>query len=588
MDISIHRHSLAHVMAQAVMELFPGTQLGIGPAIDDGFYYDFGLKEPLTSEHFGFIEDRMAKIIKSQLPLAREEYPSKEAALAAFAGQVYKEELIRDLPEDAEITAYITQPAASGGTPGFIDLCKGPHVENTRELLGGWAYKIHSVAGAYWRGSEKNPMLTRLYAYAFPTKNELKAHIAKIEEAKKRDHRKLGPQLEIFELFEEGPGFPFFLPNGMLIRNVLERFWEYKHLAAGYDEIKTPIILSESLWHRSGHWEHYQKNMYLTDIDEGDYAVKPMNCPGAMLVYKRGLHSYRELPIRLAERGLVHRHELSGALHGLLRVRCFTQDDAHIFMTKEQIGSEIPAVIRLIDDFYSTFGFTYKIELSTRPEDFMGEAADWDKAEEALKKALSNAGKSFTINEGDGAFYGPKIDFHLEDCLGRTWQCGTIQLDFQMPERFDLHYVGADGARHRPVMIHHVVLGSIERFMGILVEHFAGEFPFWLAPVQIGIVPVRLNHNDRAAEIAAILSKAGLRCKTLLEDEGMGGKVNRFRKGKVPYTLIIGDSEVEAGTVSVKIRGGAQAQNIPLDWFMAACVRLQEERALEPAEGFGG
>jgi threonyl-tRNA synthetase len=579
MDINIARHSLAHVMAQAVMELFPDTQLGIGPAIDDGFYYDFGLKEPLTAEHFGFIEDRMAKIIKAQLPLTCGEYPSKDAALKAFAGQVYKEELIRDLDEGDTVTSYIT------GDGGFMDLCKGPHVADTRELLG-WAYKIHSVAGAYWRGSEKNPMLTRLYAYAFPTKNELKAHIAKIEEAKKRDHRKLGPQLELFELFEEGPGFPFFLPNGMLVRNVLERFWETKHLAAGYDEIKTPVILSESLWHRSGHWNHYQKNMYFTDIDEGAYAIKPMNCPGAMLAYKRGLHSYRELPIRLAERGLVHRHELSGALHGLMRVRCFTQDDAHIFMTPEQIEGEILSVLRLIDDFYSTFGFSYKIELSTRPEDFMGEAADWDKAEDALKQALTKAGKEFTINEGDGAFYGPKIDCHLEDCLGRTWQCGTIQLDFQMPERFDLHYVGTDGARHRPVMIHHVVLGSIERFMGILIEHFAGAFPFWLAPVQIGIVPVRTNHNDRAAEVSAILSKVGLRCKALLEDEGMGGKVNAFRKGKVPYTLIIGDSEVEAGTVSVKIRGGAQAQNIPLDWFLAACVRLRDERGLELAEGF--
>jgi threonyl-tRNA synthetase len=580
MDITTSRHSLAHIMAQAVMELVPGTKLGIGPCIDDGFYYDFDLPEAITPERFPEIEERMRAVIKAQIPLTAETYPSKEAALSAFAGQPYKEELIRELPEGEPVTAYHT-------ADGFTDLCRGPHVENTRELLG-WAYKIHSAAGAYWRGSEKNPMLTRLYAYAFPQKAELKAHMARIEEAQKRDHRKLGPKLNLFDLHEEGPGFPFFLPKGMLLRNVLEKFWERKHLAAGYDEIKTPIILNEDLWHRSGHWDHYQKNMYFTEIDEGAFAVKPMNCPGAMLVYKRGLHSYRELPIRMAERGLVHRHELSGTLHGLLRVRCFTQDDAHIFMTPEQIECEILAVLRLVDDFYGTFGFDYKIELSTRPEDFMGEAADWDRAEETLKQALSKAGKEYVINEGDGAFYGPKIDCHLQDCLGRTWQCGTIQLDFQMPEKFDLHYIGSDGARHRPAMIHHVVLGSIERFIGILIEHFAGAFPFWLSPVQIGVVPVRESHNGYACEVASSLRKAGLRCEALLEDEGMGGKVNKFRMEKVPYTLVLGDREAEAGTVSVKIRGGKQAQDVPLEAFVKACAGMNETLALELDESPAG
>jgi threonyl-tRNA synthetase len=578
MDIGTGRHSLAHIMAQAVTELFPGVKLGIGPCISDGFYYDFDLPRPITNEHFPQIEERMAEIIKTQAPLTREEYPSKDAALAAFAGQSYKEELIRDLPADEPVTSYRTGN-------GFCDLCRGPHVENTRELLS-WAYKIHAVAGAYWRGSEKNPMLTRLYAYAFPKKDELKAHIAGIEEAQKRDHRKLGPQLNLFELFEEGPGFPFFLPKGMLLRNVLEKFWERKHLEAGYDEVKTPVILSEDLWRRSGHWDHYQKNMYFTEIDEGAYAVKPMNCPGAMLIYRHGLHSYRELPIRMAERGLVHRHELSGALHGLLRVRCFTQDDAHIFMTPEQIEGEIISVIRLIDDFYGTFGFAYNIELSTRPEDFMGEIADWDHAEASLKQALEKAGKEYAVNEGDGAFYGPKIDFHLRDCLGRTWQCGTIQLDFQMPERFDLHYVGPDGARHRPVMIHHVVLGSFERFIGILIEHFAGAFPLWLAPVQVGVVPVREHHNGRAGEVLSALRKAGLRCEALLGDEGMGGKVNKFRQDKVPYTLVIGDREAEAGTVSVRIRGGKQAQDVPLEAFVRACAAMDGGLAPELAETF--
>jgi len=572
-DINAGRHSLAHVMAEAVLQMFPHAKLGIGPSIDDGFYYDFDLPQALAQEHFAEIESRMAAIIKQKLDFNFERLPGRQAALDMFEDEPYKLELIQSLPPEDEITVYRTGN-------GFFDLCRGPHAENTRELLG-WAYCIHSVAGAYWRGSEKNPMLQRLYAYAFPSKSDLKAHKNRIEEAKKRDHRKLGRELGLFELFEEAPGFPFFLPRGLVLRGVLERFWEEKHAGAGYQEIKTPIILNQDLWHRSGHWDHYQGNMYFTKIDGSDFAVKPMNCPGSMLVFKRGLHSYRELPMRLAERGLVHRHELSGTLHGLMRARCFTQDDAHIFMTPEHIESEIFNVISLIDDFYKTFGFAYKIELSTRPKKFMGRAADWDKAEAALENALCAAGKDFSLNSGDGAFYGPKIDFHLEDCLGRTWQCGTIQLDFQMPERFDLEYVCQDGKRRRPVMIHRVVFGSIERFIGILIEHFAGSFPFWLSPVQVGLVPVRTEHNGYAEKILETLRQSGFRCDIQAEDESMGSKIKRLRLNRVPYILIMGDKEIGEGTVSVRTRSGNQIHGVSVDGFVDACIRLNEARATE-------
>lgn len=577
-ELQAGRHTLAHIMAEAVTEMFDGVKLGIGPAIADGFYYDFDLPISLTQEHFEEIERRMTAILKKQLIMNCETLPDKAAALALFDNEPYKQELIENLPEGDAITVYRTGD-------GFFDLCRGPHAENTRELLP-WAFKLHSVAGAYWRGSEKNPMLQRLYAYAFPAKAELKEHLRRIEEAQKRDHRKLGRELMLFDLFDEGPGFPFFLPRGMVLRRVLERFWEEKHEKAGYQEIRTPVILSQELWHRSGHWDHYQSNMYFTEIDEGGFAVKPMNCPGSMLVYKRGLHSYRELPLRLAERGLVHRHELSGALHGLMRVRCFTQDDAHIFMTPEQIEDEILGVIRLIDDFYSTFGFTYKMELSTRPDDFMGELADWERAETALENALRAAGKEFSINPGDGAFYGPKIDFHLEDCLGRTWQCGTIQLDFQMPERFDLKYVGQDGERHRPVMIHRVVFGSIERFIGILIEHYAGAFPLWLSPVQVGLVPVRTQHNDYALSVKDALEKAGLRCEILLEDESMGSKVKKFRLDRLPYILIMGDKELENGTVSVRVRSGTQIADVGLNDFIRRCSEQNDTHAITLSEDF--
>ena len=583
MDINIARHSLAHVLAQAVMEMFPGTKLGIGPCIDDGFYYDFDLPEPLTQEHFPEIEKRMGQILKSMSPLTREEYPSKEAALAAFAGQGYKEELIRDLPENEKCTAYHTGE-------GFTDLCRGPHVENTRELLS-WAYQIHSVAGAYWRGSEKNPMLTRLYVYAFPKRDELKAHIAKIEEAKKRDHRKLGPQLDLFFLHETAPGMPYWLPKGLKLFNTLLDFWRKEHEERGYQEISAPLINNHSLWVTSGHWNHYRDIMFsIPPQEEGEttQAIKPMNCPNAMNVYNRTVRSYRELPLRYSDCDVLHRNELSGTLHGLFRVRMFRQDDSHNFITREQIPSEINAILDIADRFYDIFKLSYKPVLSTRPEDFMGDPELWEEAERELRGILGKrfGEDGYTVNEGDGAFYGPKIDLIMTDALGRPWQTGTIQLDFQLPHKFGLTYADRDGTLKEPVVIHRVIYGSLERFIGILIEHFAGAFPFWLAPVQIGVVPVRETHNDYACDVMSVLRKAGLRCEGLMEDEGMGGKVNKFRQAKVPYTLVLGDRETEAGTVSVKIRGGRQAQDVPLEAFVKACAGLNEGQSLELAEDF--
>ncbi|MCL2002714.1 MAG: threonine--tRNA ligase [Oscillospiraceae bacterium] len=583
MDINAGRHSLAHIMAQAVTEMFPGAKLGIGPCIDDGFYYDFDLPEPVTPERFAEIEERMKAILKTQAPLTSETFPSKEAALKAFAGQPYKEELIGELPENEPITAYRTGE-------GFFDLCRGPHVENTRELLG-WAYKIHAAAGAYWRGSEKNPMLTRLYAYAFPKKDELKALLAKIEEAKKRDHRKLGPQLDLFFLHETAPGMPYWLPKGLKLFNTLLDFWRREHEERGYQEISAPLINNHTLWVTSGHWEHYSDIMFsIPPKEEGDsvQAIKPMNCPNAMNVYARTVRSYRELPLRYSDCDVLHRNEASGTLHGLLRVRMFRQDDSHNFITREQIPSEINAILDIADRFYDVFGLTYKPILSTRPEDFMGDPSLWEEAERELRGILDTrfGADGYTVNEGDGAFYGPKIDLLMTDALGRPWQMGTIQLDFQLPHKFGLTYADRDGSLKEPVVIHRVIYGSLERFIGILIEQFAGAFPFWLSPVQVGVVPVRTNHNDRACEVLSALKNAGLRCEALLEDEGMGGKVNKFRQNKVPYTLIIGDRETETGSVSVKIRGGKQAQDVPLEAFVSACAGMNETLALELAETF--
>jgi len=538
------RHTSSHVLAQAVKRLYPDVKLAIGPAIDNGFYYDFDSEKTFTEAELELIEKEMANIVKEDYKLERFELPREEAIkLMEEKGESYKVELIRDLPED-EVISFYKQGE-------FVDLCAGPHVLSTGKIK---AFKLLSVAGAYWRGSEKNKMLQRIYGTSFVKKSQLDEHLNMLEEAKRRDHRKLGKELDLFSILEEGPGFPFFHPKGMVIRNVLEDFWRKEHKKNGYEEIKTPIILSEELWHRSGHWDHYKENMYFTKIDEGDYAVKPMNCPGGLLMYKRDLHSYRELPIRMGELGLVHRHELSGALHGLMRVRCFTQDDAHIFMMPSQIKDEILGVIKMVDQFYSLFGFKYFVELSTRPENSMGSDEDWEAATNALKDALDSIGRQYKINEGDGAFYGPKIDFHLQDCIGRTWQCGTIQLDFQMPERFDITYVGADGEKHRPVMIHRVIFGSIERFIAILTEHFAGAFPVWIAPTQVTVIPVSERQYDYAKEIAGRLNELDIRVESDLRSEKVGYKIREAQLKKVPYMLILGDKEVEGGSVSVRDR----------------------------------
>ncbi len=538
----VYRHTTSHILAQAVKKLFPEAKLGIGPAIENGFYYDFDLEHRFTEEDLKKIEKEMNRIISQNLPLERFELPREEAvAFMEKQQEPYKVELIRDLPQDAVISFY--------KQGDFTDLCAGPHVAATGAIK---AVKLMNVAGAYWRGSEKNPMLQRIYGTCFPKQKQLEEYLEMLEEAKKRDHRKIGKEMDLFALYEEGPGFPFFMPKGMVLRNELENFWRQAHAQRGYQEIKTPMILNEQLWHTSGHWDHYKENMYFTKIDDEDYAIKPMNCPGAMLVYKRRMYSYRDLPIRMGEMGLVHRHELSGALHGLMRVRCFTQDDAHIFMLPEQVKDEITGVIDFIDYVYGIFGFEYFIELSTRPEDSMGTDEEWELATNALRDALEEKGLDYKINEGDGAFYGPKIDFHLRDCLGRTWQCGTCQLDFQMPQRFDLTYVGKDGEKHRPIMIHRVIFGSIERFIGILTEHFAGRFPLWLAPVQVKIMPISEAFHEYARSVADRFIQAGIRVEYDDRNEKIGYKIRQAQMEKTPYMLVVGEKEQSAGNISVR------------------------------------
>jgi len=564
-----YRHTASHILAQAVKRLYPNVKLAIGPAIDNGYYYDFDVEKPFSVEELAQIEEEMKKIIKEDLKLERFVLPREEAIkYMEEKGEPYKVELIRDLPEGETISFY--------KQGDFVDLCAGPHVESTGKIK---AFKLLSVAGAYWRGNEKNKMLQRIYGTAFSKKSDLDEYLFRLEEAKKRDHRKLGKELDLFDIYEEGPGFPFFMPKGMVLRNLLESYWREEHQARGYQEIRTPIILNEDLWHRSGHWDHYKENMYFTKIDEGDFAIKPMNCPGGMLVYKRRLHSYRDLPQRLAELGLVHRHELSGALHGLMRVRCFTQDDAHIFMTPEQIKDEVLGVINLIDDFYNVFGFKYHVELSTRPEDSMGTDEQWEMATNALKDALDAKGMSYKINEGDGAFYGPKIDFHLEDSIGRTWQCGTIQLDFQMPQRFDLSYIGPDGEKHRPVMIHRVVFGSIERFIAILTEHFAGAFPTWLSPVQVKVLPLIEKHHQFADEVRAELEAKGIRVEVDYRNEKIGYKIREAQLEKIPYMLVIGDKEMENRAVAVRSRKDGDLGAMPLNDFVDKIVEEVKTKA---------
>ena len=563
-------HTASHVLAQAVMHLFPDAKFAIGPAIDGGFYYDFDVETPFSPEDLEKIEKEMAAIVKADLPLERFEL-SVPDALELMKDQPYKIELIKEHADKGETITFYRQG-------DFTDLCAGPHLLSTGALK---AVKLTSCTGAYWRGSEKNKMLSRIYGTAFPKKSMLEEHLAKIEEAKKRDHRKLGKELGLFAILDEGPGFPFFLPKGMVLRNTLIDYWREVHKRHGYVEISTPIILNQELWHRSGHWDHYKDNMYTTVIDEEDYAVKPMNCPGGMLVYKLEPHSYRELPLRMGELGLVHRHELSGALHGLFRVRCFTQDDAHLFMTREQITDEIIGVTRLFDEVYSLFGLKYHIELSTMPEDHMGADEDWETATNGLIAAMRALGKEFEINEGDGAFYGPKLDFHLEDSLGRTWQCGTIQLDFQMPERFDLTYTGADGEKHRPVMIHRVAFGSIERFIGILTEHFAGAFPTWLAPVQVKILPITDRTHDTAQAWLAQLDSAGIRAEVDDRNEKIGYKIREAQLEKIPYMLIVGDKEAESGTVAVRSRKDGDRGTMPAADFIAMVSEQTRTRSLD-------
>lgn len=567
----VYRHTTSHILAQAVKNIYPTVKLAIGPAIKDGFYYDFEFKTPITQEDFPKIEAEMQRIIKANLPLVRKELSRQEAeALFRKFAEDYKIELLSAIPEGETVSTY---------TQGeFTDLCRGPHLSSTGKVK---AFKLTSVAGAYWRGDSKNKMLTRIYGTCFDKKADLEAYITRMEEAKKRDHRKLGKELDLYDILPEGPGFPFFYPKGMVLRNILENFWREEHIKAGYVEIKTPMILNRDLWYRSGHWDHYKDNMYGVKIDDEDYAIKPMNCPGGMLVYKRSLHSYRDLPIRMGELGLVHRHELSGALHGLMRVRCFTQDDAHIFMMPEQIESEIIGVVKLIDKFYKVFGFKYSVELSTRPQDFMGSIEQWDKATEALKSALNKLKQPFTVNEGDGAFYGPKIDFHLEDCIGRTWQCGTIQLDFQMPERFDLTYTGSDGEKHRPVMIHRVVFGSIERFMGILTEQYAGAFPMWLSPVQVKVLSLTERTAEKCLEIAKQLKEKGFRVETDNRNEKIGMKIREAQLEKVPYMLVIGDRDVEQEVVSVRDRKQGDLGAMKLEAFVEKIKKQVEEKSLD-------
>ena len=556
-------HTCSHIMAQAVKRLWPEVQLAIGPAIDEGWYYDFDAPFTFGPEHLEKIEAQMKKICKERIRLERSELPREDAiAWAEAHNEPYKKELIQDLPEDAVISFY---------TQGdFTDLCAGPHLDHTGRVKHN-GFKLTTSCGAYWRGDSSRKMLQRIYGVAFPSKDELDAYITRIEEAKKRDHRKLGKELGLYMLRDEGPGFPFFLPKGMVLRNTLIDYWRQVHKKYGYVECSTPMMMNRSLWERSGHWGHYKNNMYTTVIDDVDFAIKPMNCPGGMLVYQSEPHSYRDLPLRVGELGLVHRHELSGALHGLFRVRCFTQDDAHIFMTWDQMKDEIKNVVKLFDEVYSVFGLSYQIEVSTMPEDHMGDEKDWDFATETLKLAVEEMGKSYVINEGDGAFYGPKLDFHLADSLGRTWQCGTIQLDMQLPERFELEYVGADGEKHRPVMIHRVVLGSIERFIGVITEHFAGAFPLWLTPVQIKVLPVTERAHEYAKELVQKLTDAGLRAEDDCRSEKLGYKIREAQLQKVPYMLVVGDRDMENGTVSVRTRKGDDLGAMSLDAFVAKC-----------------
>lgn len=568
------RHTTSHIMAQALKRLYPDAKLAIGPSISDGFYYDIDSETPLTADDLTKIEAEMKKVVKEAWPITRFT-KSRDDAIAYFKekDEPYKVELIEDLPEDAEISFYQQGE--------FVDLCAGPHLMTTKPVK---AFKLTSLAGAYWRGSEKNKMLTRIYGTAFTKKADLEEHLARIEEAKKRDHRKLGKELGLFMIREEGPGFPFFLPKGMVLKNTLLDYWRDLHRKNGYVEVSTPIILSRHLWENSGHWDHYKDNMYTTVIDDADFAVKPMNCPGGMLVYKSEPHSYKDLPLRVGELGLVHRHEKSGQLHGLMRVRCFTQDDAHIFMTQEQIRQEIKGVAKLIDEVYNLFGFKYHVELSTRPEDSMGSDEDWEIATDGLKGALEDLGLDYVINEGDGAFYGPKIDFHLEDSIGRTWQCGTIQLDMQMPQRFDLEYTGADGEKHRPVMIHRVAFGSVERFIGILIEHFAGAFPTWLSPVQVKVLPISDKYMDYAQNVLAQLNEAGIRAEIDTRAEKIGYKIREARLQKIPYMLVVGAKEEEEKAVSVRSRFKGDEGQKDLQTFIADIleeIRTKEIRKVE-------
>ena len=552
------RHTASHILAQAVKRLFPETKLAIGPSIKDGFYYDFDRDGGFSNEDIAALEAEMKKIVKENLKLERFTLPRAEAIkLMQEKNEPYKVQLIEDLPGDEELSFFKQGE--------YVDLCAGPHVTYTSAVK---AFKLTSVAGAYWRGSEKNKMLTRIYGTAFSNKTDLDEYLTRLEEAKKRDHRRIGKEMGLFMMSEEGPGFPFFLPNGMIVKNTLIDYWRQIHTREGYVEVSTPMILNRHLWETSGHWDHYKQNMYTTVIDDTDYAIKPMNCPGGMLVYKSEPRSYRDLPMRIGELGLVHRHEKSGELHGLMRVRCFTQDDAHIFMTEDQITSEIKGVVRLIDEVYSLFGFKYHVELSTMPEDHIGDEKDWETATNGLKEALEELNLPYVINEGDGAFYGPKIDFHLEDSIGRTWQCGTIQLDFQLPMRFEAEYTGADGAKHRPIMIHRVVFGSIERFIGILIEHYAGKFPTWLAPVQVRLLPITDRNNDYTDELMAKLRAKGVRCEADKRAEKTGYKIREAQMSKVPYMLVIGDKEQEDGTVAVRKRDTTETVTMPADEFV--------------------
>lgn len=561
-------HTTSHIMAQAIKRLYPEIKLAIGPSIDNGFYYDFDTEKPFSEEDLIKIEDEMKKIIKEDLQLERFELPRKEAIkFMEEKGEPYKVELINDLPEDAIISFYKQGE--------FTDLCAGPHVAKTGNIK---AVKLLTSSGAYWRGNEKNKMLQRIYGISYPKASQLEEYLNMLEEAKKRDHKKLSKELELFMITGEGPGFPFFLPKGMVLRNVLEDYWRKIHTLNGYQEVKTPVMLNEELWHRSGHWDHYKDNMYTTKIDEQDFALKPMNCPGGMLVYKSKMHSYKDLPIRMGELGLVHRHEKSGQLNGLFRVRCFTQDDAHIFCLPEQIESEIIDLMHLINQVYSLFGFTYTVELSTRPEDSMGSDEDWTTAENALRKALEHENMEYVVNEGDGAFYGPKIDFHIKDSLGRDWQCGTIQLDFQMPERFDLNYIGQDGEKHRPVMLHRVVFGSIERFIGVLIEHYAGAFPTWLAPVQVKILTISDKQKGYADELVKQFMKEGIRAELDDREEKIGYKIREAQLQKIPYMLIIGEKEVEANAVGVRARKEGDIGQMPVKEFISKIKEEIEEK----------